>query len=43
MSKVFRTVIGLLLAAIFIVGAAASTVTAEDGGCSDPNSVTIAE
>lgn len=44
MSKVFRTVIGLLLAVVFVIGTAASVATAEDDTTvSDPNSVTIAE
>jgi hypothetical protein len=43
MSKVLvRTVIGLLLAAIFVIGAAASVATAGDG-CGDPNTVVLAE
>jgi hypothetical protein len=44
MSKVLvRTVVGLLLAAVFVVGMAASVAVAEDGGCSDPNTVVLAE
>jgi hypothetical protein len=38
-----RTIAGLLLAAVFVIGAAANTAVAEDGACGDPNTVVPAE
>lgn len=40
---VMRTIVGLLLAAAFVIGAAASNAVAEDGAASDPNTVVPAE